>query len=393
MFDLASLARLSDAQTRSISAENPTGSKSGGAQAVPPRGKKPGSDPWCNDAASDLGKGWKVRPCAKNFEPGQTLVLADIKGPGVIQHIWCTVLLDVHRWIALRIYYDDQKEPAVVCPIGDFFANGLDGLALVNSLPIAVNPKGGMNCYWPMPFRKRIRIEITNDGPKTINEVFYQITYALQPIADDAAYFHASWRRSMTTRENPEHVILDLTGQPPRRTKRSGRRTQDSGPGTPGHYVGTYLVWNQLSNDWWGEGEIKFFIDGDPPDSPTICGTGTEDYFGGAWGFVMDHPRDLQPQPYSTAFLGYPQAVYAPTPRSELRMRPRLPAHALYRWHIPDPVRFQRDLRVTIQALGWWPTGKFQPLTDDLASVAYWYQGGPTPRLPKLPSLNERLQR
>lgn len=388
-FSLGSLARLSSAVTRSISAENPTGRKGGGAAAVPPQGKVPGSDPWCTDAASELGKGWKVRPCARNFEPGQTLVLADIEGPGIIQHIWCTVLLDVHRWIALRIYYDGQKEPSVVCPIGDFFANGLDGLALINSLPVAVNPKGGMNSYWPMPFRKRIRIEITNDGPKTINEVFYQITYALQEIPEDAAYFHASWRRSMTTREKPEHTILDLTGQEPE----GAPRRRDRRRAVRGHYAGTYLVWNQLSNDWWGEGEVKFFIDGDAPDAPTICGTGTEDYFGGAWGFVMDHPRDLTPQPYSTAFLGYPQAAYAPSDRSEMRKRPRLPAHALYRWHIPDPVHFQQDLRVTVQALGWWPTGKFQPLTDDIASVAYWYQALPTLPLPRLPSLNERLQR
>lgn len=369
---LSSIALLSAAQTRSISAENPTGAKSGGAQAVPPG--QPGSDPWCNEAASELGRGWKVRPCAKNFEPGQTLVLADIQGPGVIQHIWCTVLADVHRWISLRIYYDNQPEPSVVCPIGDFFANGLDGLALINSMPIAVNPKGGMNSYWPMPFRKRIRIEITNDGPKTISEFFYQITYALQDLPENAAYFHASWRRSMTTRQNPEHTILDGA---------QGR----------GHYAGTYLVWNQLSNDWWGEGEVKFFIDGDPADAPTICGTGTEDYFGGAWGFVMDHPRDLTPQPYSTAFLGYPQAVYAPSPRSDQKLRPRIPAHTLYRWHIPDPVHFQQDLRVTVQALGWWPTGKFQPLTDDIASVAYWYQSLPARPLPKLPGLSERLQR
>jgi len=274
-FSLGSISRVTGAQTRSISAENPDGRKGGGAQAVPPvpgkKGKpgKTGTDAWCNEAASELGKGWKVRPCAKNVEPGKTLVLADIEGPGVIQHIWCTVLLDVHRWISLRVYYDGQKEPAIVCPIGDFFANGLDGLALINSIPIVVNPKGGMNSYWPMPFRKRVRIEITNDGPKTIGEFFYQITYALQDVAEDVGYLHASWRRAMTTRERPEHVILDLTGST------TGKSTRGQPRG--GHYVGTYMVWHQLSNDWWGEGEVKFFIDGDKPDSPTICGTGTED--------------------------------------------------------------------------------------------------------------------
>ncbi len=373
---LADLSRLTAAQTRSISAENPDGRKGGGAQAIPPSGGKPGSDPWCTEAASELGKGWKVRPCARDFQPGQTLVLADIAGPGLIQHIWCTVLLDVHRWITLRIYYDGQEHPSVEVPIGDFFANGLDGLALINSMPIAVNPKGGMNSYWPMPFRERIRIEVTNDGPKTINEFFYQITYALQDVPADTAYLHACWRRAMTTRERPEHVILD------------GARGR-------GHFVGTYLVWHQLSNGWWGEGEVKFFIDGDAPDSPTICGTGTEDYFGGAWGFVMDHARDMRPTTYSTPFLGYPQAIIGPSDRSEQRLQPRVPAHALYRWHIPDPIRFQQDLRVTIQALGWWPHGKFQPLTDDIASVAYWYQTLPTApaSVPRLPGLQDRLQR
>ena len=369
------ITRLTGARTRSISAENPDGRKGGGAQAVPPDAAGKGaSDAWCTDAASELGRGWKVRPCARDLRPGQTLTLADIEGPGVVQHIWCTVLTDVHRWIALRVYYDGQEHPSIEVPLGDFFANGLDGHALVTSIPIAVNPKGGMNGYWPMPFRKRCRIEITNDGPKAISEFFYQITYALDAVPEDAGYLHACWRRSMTTRERPEHVILDGV---------KGR----------GHYVGTYLAWNQLSNGWWGEGEVKFFIDGDKHDAPTICGTGTEDYFGGAWGFVMDHQRDLRPRPYSTAYLGYPQAIYEPEARSDLKMGPRLPAHGLYRWHIPDPIRFEKDLRVTVQALGWWPTGKFQPLTDDIASTALWYQSLPGSRLPGLPGINERLAR
>jgi Protein of unknown function (DUF2961) len=136
---LGPLARLSNARTRSISAENPTGAKSGGAQASP-------GDPGTSPAAARLGKGWKVRPCLRDLQPGQSVTLADIEGPGVIQHLWFTVLTDVHRCLALRVYYDDQTHSSVECPLGDFFANGLDGLALVNSLPVAVNPKGGMNC-------------------------------------------------------------------------------------------------------------------------------------------------------------------------------------------------------------------------------------------------------
>lgn len=369
---LGSITRLTRARTRSISAENPTGAPGAGARAVP------GSDPWCAPAARDLGRGWKVRPCARDLKPGQTLVLADVEGPGVITHAWCTMLHEALRWVALRVYYDDQSAPAIECPLGDFFANGLDGNALVNSIPVCVNPRGGMNSYWPMPFRRRVRVEITNDGPASIPEFFYQVSYELREIADDTGLLHAAWRRSMTTREHPEHAILDLAGA------------------GPGHYAGTYLVWNQLSNHWWGEGEVKFFIDDDPPDAPTICGTGTEDYFGGAWGFVMDGAEDMRPTTYSTAYLGYPQAVYEATARSG----PRVPAHALYRWHLPDPIRFERGLRVRVQALGWWHVGpharahaKFQPLTDDIASVAYWYQSGASPVLPGLPPIEERLPR
>lgn len=361
------ITRLQNARTRSLSAENPTGAKGGAAQAAP------GSDPHCTPAASQLGLGWKVRPCLRDLMPGQTVTLADVAGPGVVQHMWFTVLDAVQRWLTLRIYWDNQASPSVECPLGDFFCNAIDGNALVNSVPIVVNPKGGMNCYWPMPFRQHCRIEITNDGPSKINELFYQITYSEQDVPADAAYLHASWRRSMTTRTRPEHIIVDGV---------KGR----------GHYVGTSIIWSQLSNQWWGEGEVKFFIDGDTAH-PTICGTGTEDYFGGAWGFVMDHTRDMTPVPYSTPFLGYPQACYAPTPTSSQKMQPRVPQHALYRWHIPDPVRFERDLRVTVQALGWWPNGKYQPLTDDLASVAWWYQTIPHAPLAPFPPIEERFQR
>lgn len=363
-FGVADISRIVQAQSRSISAENPAGARAGGAQA------SPGDDPWCTPASAGLGKGWKVRPCLRGLAPGQRVDLADIQGPGVVQHIWCTVLSEVHRWIALEIRYDGLDEPSVCVPLGDFFANGIDGRALVSSLPIAVNPRGGMNSYWPMPFRRRFRLSIRNDGPREIPEFFYQVTYSLQDVAPDAGYLHAAWRRTPTTRERPEHVLLE-------------------GARGPGQYVGTYLVWNQLSNGWWGEGEVKFFIDGDPDDAPTICGTGTEDYFGGAWGFVMDHERDLRPTTYSTPFLGYPQAAYEATPKHG----PRVPAHGLYRWHLPDPVRFARDLRVSVQTLGWWPTGQYQPLTDDIASVAYWYQSNPMGTPFALPSLEERLAR
>ncbi|MGC9469564.1 MAG: glycoside hydrolase family 172 protein [Anaerolineae bacterium] len=344
-FGLGSIPLLSQAETRSISAENPTGTRGGGAREVPD----------AKSAASMLGQGWKVRPCI-TLEPQSTTCLADIEGPGVIQHIWITVDPRAYRDTILRFYWDGEAEASVEVPLGDFFCNGHGLRYNVTSLPIAVNPSGGFNSYWPMPFRKRVRITIENQHREEIRGFFYQITYALTEVPASAAYLHAQWRRSLTSREYPEHVIAD------------GVRGQ-------GHYVGTFLAWTQLSNGWWGEGEIKFYVDGDA-DFPTLCGTGTEDYFGGAWGFGSET--------YSTPFLGYP--LYRKEPGE-------VPRHGLYRWHVMDPIRFQQDLKVTIQALGWWPNGKFEPLTDDIASVAYWYQSEPHAAFPEFPPVHERWSR
>jgi hypothetical protein len=345
MFNLANLFLLSDAETRSISAENPMGERGGGAKAVPD----------ANHPASMLGKSWKVRPCI-TLETGSTTTLMDVAGPGVIQHIWITVDPKAYRETVLRIYWDDEPTPSVETPLGDFFANGHGLRYNVNSLPVAVNPSGGFNSYWPMPFSRRARITVENLYPGPIDGFFYQITYALSEVPENAARFHAQFRRSLTTREVPEHVILDgITGK--------------------GHYVGTFLAWSQMSNGWWGEGEIKFFMDGDG-ETPTICGTGTEDYFGGAWAFGGET--------YSTPFLGYP--LYH-KPEGEL------PRHGLYRWHVMDPIRFRQNLKVTMQALGWWPHGKFQPLTDDIASVGYWYQNEPHAAFPAFPLRHELYSR
>ena len=341
-FGLGSLPLLSDAETRSISAENPSGEKGGGAKAVPDE----------NNPASMLGKGWKVRPCI-DLEPQSTTVLADIAGPGIVQHIWITADPKAYRDTVLRMYWDEEEKPSVEVPLGDFFCNGHGMRYNVVSIPIAVNPSGGFNCYFPMPFRKRALITIENQRWEKITGFFYQITYALTDLPEKIAYFHAQWRRSMTKREHPEHVIVDgIVGQ--------------------GHYVGTFIAWTQFSSGWWGEGEVKFYIDGDT-EYPTICGTGTEDYFGGAWCFG---------QTFNAPFSGYP-----------LWHTGEVTKHAMYRWHIYDPIRFKHDLKVTIQALGWWPNGKFQPLTDDIASVAYWYQVEPHAPFPQLLNVEERWPR
>ncbi|MCL5103773.1 MAG: DUF2961 domain-containing protein [Armatimonadetes bacterium] len=332
---LSGISLLSNGKTRSISAENPTGAPGKGGMEVPD----------ADNAASMLGQGWKVRPCI-TLPSSSNTVLAEIDGPGTIKHIWITSDPKAYRDVILRMYWDDEATPSVEVPLGDFFCNGHALRCKVNSIPIAVNPEGGFNSYWPMPFRNKARIEVENQGDQAFEDFFYQISYELDDVPDNAAYFHAQWRRSTTSQDKPEHVILD-------------------GVKGKGHYVGTYLAWTQLANGWWGEGEIKFFIDGDG-QFPTICGTGTEDYFGGAWGFG---------DTYSTAFLGYPL---------HRKVEGEVPKHGLYRWHIPDPIRFESNLKVTIQALGWWPNGKFQPLQDDIASVAYWYQTEPHAEFPKM---------
>jgi hypothetical protein len=344
-FNLGSIFRLNDFKTRSISAENPTGTKSGGALSVPSG----------NNPAVDLGQGWKVRPYI-TLEVGSVTTLAQIDGPGLIQHIWITADPKAYRSCILRIFWDYEQTPSVEVPLGDFFACGHGLRYPVNSLPVSVNPLGGLNCYWPMPFQKHVEITIENQYWEKIDQFFYQINYALGDVGDNAANFHAQWRRKVSTREKPEIIIVDdIKGK--------------------GHYVGTFLSWTQLSDGWWGEGEVKFYIDGDYL-APTICGTGTEDYFGGAWAFG---------ETYTTPFLGYPLWK---------KDAGGVPKHALYRWHIMDPICFDQDLRVTCQTLGWWPSyARYQPLADDIASVAYWYQKEPHVQFPDMISLYDRLPR
>ncbi len=339
---LGMLPIISTAQTRSICAENPTGKKGGGPRTVP----FPLDDP------ANLAKGWKEHPCLAPLTAGQTTLLADIDGPGVIQHIWMAVAPETHRNCILRMYWDGEETPSVEVPLGDFFVQGHTERHLVNSMPICVNPTGACNCYWPMPFRSHARITIENQHGEDIGYFFYQITYSLTEVPENAGRFHAQWRRSVTPIECPQHVIVD------------GIRGQ-------GQYVGTVLVWSQNSNGWWGEGEVKFFLDGDT-DYPTICGTGTEDYFGGAWCFYDGNGRE---QVYNTPFLGLPGVRHAPN---------TVPSYDLYRWHIMDPIHFASDLSLTIQALGWWPNGKFQPLRDDIASTAFWYQREPHADFPEM---------
>jgi hypothetical protein len=213
-----------------------------------------------------------------------------------------------------------------------------------------------MNCYWPMPFRKHVRITVTNDSTKQVDLFSYQIDYQVSPVSADAAYFHAQWRKATVQRPNSVYTILD-------------------GVKGEGKYVGTFLAWTQMSSGWFGEGEVKFYLDGDTK-FPTVVGTGTEDYFGGAWGF---------PALYSTEDVGNVLGQ-----RNGNGGDDGPPQHSLYRWHIMDPVSFQQDLRVTIQDLGWTPEGKYQQLGDNIASTAFWYQKEPHAPFPAFPVLGDR---
>jgi len=342
---IGNLARLSSAQSRSISPENFTGEKGKAGMAIE------GTGAGC---ARELGQGWKISPSV-GIDPGQTFTLADIDGPGAIQQIWMTPTGN-WRYSILRIYWDDQEQPSVECPVGDFFAMGWGQYAHLSSLAVCVNPGSAFNCYWEMPFHKRCRITMENTGEERMI-LYYQINYTLTDVPDDAGYFHAQFRRTNPLPYKEVYTLLDgVQGQ--------------------GHYVGTTMAWGVNNTGWWGEGEIKFYMDGDA-DFPTICGTGTEDYFCGSYNFENRETREYQP--FTTPYAGLHQVI---KPDGVYRSQQRF---GLYRWHIVDPIRFRQDLRVTIQALGWRSFKRYLPLQDDIASVAYWYQTLPTAPFPALP--------
>lgn len=350
--NMGNLSRLSDAKTRSISPENFTGEKGKGAMST---------DGPAKHAARDLGQGWKVSPYI-HIEPKQTFTLGEIDGPGAIQQIWLTPAGN-WRYMILRMYWDGEEKPSVECPVGDFFACGWGQYAQVSSQAVCVNPGSAFNCYWVMPFRKSAKITMENIGDQRVT-LYYQINYTLTDVPEDEGYFHAQFRRVNPLPYKDVYTIVDgIKGK--------------------GHFVGTYMCWQSNSTGWWGEGEIKFHMDGDA-EFPTICGTGTEDYFCGSYCFrVRDDDGVTRYREYTTAYAGMPQVI---RPDGEYQSQTRF---GLYRWHVMDPVRFDEDLKVTMQALGWRDGGRYLPLKDDISSVAYWYQKEPHAPFPKLPSKDE----
>lgn len=342
---LSNLSKLTNIKSRSVSPENFTGGKGLGGMA---------KEGCASECARDLGIGWKISPFIE-IKPGETAVLADVEAMGAIKHIWCVDSGPGMRNLILRIYWDHSTIPSVEVPIGDFFASAdYRNYSPLSSLAVCVNPKRAFNCYWEMPFRKGFKITLENMHCDTVS-FYYQIDYQLKEISENCGYFHAQFRRVNPLPYKEVYTILDnIKGK--------------------GQYVGTYMFWGVNNCGWWGEGEIKFYIDGDK-EFPTICGTGTEDYFCGSYNFDIGGEYCEYNTPYAgLSKVIRPDGLYSSQQR-----------FSLYRWHITDPIYFENDLRVTIQALGWRSEGRYLPLQDDISSVAYWYQDSVCETFPKLP--------
>jgi len=327
--------------SRSISWENRTGAPGGGGKAVHPK----------------LGPGRKGSPCVANIQDGQTVTLMDVDGPGIIRHIWMTYSprnVHAHRNVILRMYWDGSEVPSVEVPLGDFFGQA-QGRPANFASAYMTSPQGrGYNCFFPMPFDSRARITVTNDmgDGRKLGALFYQIDYELRDsLPPRLGRFHAQFRRQNPTTPKQDYVVLD-------------------GVEGPGKFVGCVIGVRALGPHWWGEGEMKFYIDGDT-DYPTICGTGTEDYFCAAYGMYE----------YQTPYHGCTLML-----KDDFFKHPLV---SMYRWHGPDPIYFNKSLKVTIQQIGY-HKGLFER-SDDWCSTAYWYQLKPITRMPRLPDRAARI--
>ncbi|MCO6046338.1 DUF2961 domain-containing protein [Aeoliella sp. ICT_H6.2] len=305
----------------------------------------------------------------KKLEPGKTRVLMEANGPGVVTHIWMTFLgPEKHNWakdgsanhqeMLLRIYYDGSDRPGVEAPVGDFFANCFGKRSEVISVPVVVEDADSYNCFWHMPFRKSIRIEVVNQSEKPVSLLYYNIDWIKKnSLAEDVPYFYAQYKQEYPVKQGSDYVILETEGK--------------------GHYVGTVLAVRSRSPSWFGEGDEKVYIDGE--EKPSIWGTGTEDYFLSAWGLKTT----------STPYFGTPYFDQWGIVGGHT---------SAYRWHVNDPWVFNHSIKVTIEHFGWmspdenpkYESNSWNERQDDYSSVAFWYQTGTPTFKARAPHAKER---
>ncbi len=327
-------------ESRSISFENPTGEPGLGGQA-----------------ASQLGVGRKGFP-AKGIDPGETVVLCDITGPGTIRHIWMTGSFrnqtKALRSMVVRAYWENQEHPSIECPLGDFMGNAH---AKVNSYQSAVHSTGinaAFNIWLPMPFREQAKMTLTNEGDEQVT-LFYQVDCTI----GDRHPAKLGRLHVCFLRQNPTTLKEDFEILPQRKGE--------------GRFIGTVLGIRTLEGNWWGEGEIKIYMDGDT-EFPTICGTGSEDYVCLSYG--------MQQTPFQYHGCSWNQEGFI----------------SMYRWHLPDPVCWKKECRITIQQIGWSmesqeKTGSaLYERMDDWSSATFWYEPVPSDRLPDFPDVESRTR-
>ena len=284
------------------------------------------------------------------IQPGETKTLADIEGAGMITHIWVTInsQAEYHlRELVLRAYWDNEETPSIECPIGDFFGLGHGMYYQYACLPLQIGTNRGLNCFWKMPFSDGARLTITNEGDLPVFSFYFYVDYRKYVrLPGQLLRFHAQYRQEMPCKPGGNYVLLEARGA--------------------GQYVGCNLSIEQNTDGWWGEGDDMIYIDG--ATEPQLKGTGSEDYFCGAWGYG---------EPFSNLYFGCP-----------IRGPGREGDHwNVYRYHIEDPITFEESIRVTIEH------GHANDRADNFSSVSYWYQTEPHSPFPELPAVTDRLIR
>jgi hypothetical protein len=341
------------------------------------------------------------------INPYETINIAEIKGPGIINHIWMTIATDEKysfRKVLIRAYWDGEEEPSVNAPIGDFFGVGHGVASHYISLPLnmitsqgSIENKAAMNVYFEMPFKKNARFEIVNECDNEI-VIYYHIDYIEKMIEDESYYFHASWRRELPTDGNVNLALLKSNHEkhkdPWWAVNQVNKNSNQDGKGNyiildakgEGHYVGCNLSIDNINPipgyAWPGEGDDMFFIDGDEWP-PSLHGTGTEDYFCSAWGF----PSFKYYGPFHGISLAAPLKGYGNSWKDEktVSFHDCSGKWTIYRFHILDPVIFNESLIFSLEH------GHANSQSNDYASVAYWYQKEPHKSLPEILPVNKRL--